>query len=89
MFYYKIEEDGAVMGYVESQSAVIFPTYFAIDKEEYDVNVARQQEQEEIAELNERRAFLLEQKKTETDELNILLIERELKEINEYFASKE
>lgn len=89
MFYYRIEEDGAVLGYAESQTAINFPTYFAIDEEEYKTITGRLQEQETIAELNERRAFLLEQKKTETDELNILLIERELKEINEYFESKE
>lgn len=59
--------------------------YIELTKEQYEQEL----EMIRVAALNERRAELLEQQQTETDELNLLLIQRELKQIDDYFAGKE
>ena len=85
MFYYKVVEDNQIVGYAQLTEECLFETHISITEDEFNQETRKN----EIAALNERRAQLLEEQKTETDELNILLIERELKEINEYLASKE
>ena len=81
MYFYIFNETN----YMSSSSPIVSDKHREITEDEFNQETRKN----EIAVLNERRAQLLEKQKTETDELNILLIERELKEINEYFASKE
>lgn len=59
--------------------------YVTLTKEEYE----QEMETLKISALNERRAQLIEEQKTETDVLNLLLIQRELEDINAYFEGKE
>ena len=81
MYFYIFNETN----YMSSSSPIVSDKHREITEDEFN----QEMERIEIVALNERRTQLLEEQKTETDELNILLIERELKEINEYFASKE
>lgn len=83
MIYFKNVETGTI-----GQGADFPPVskdYIELTAEQYE----QEMEVIRIASLNKRRAELLEQQQTETDGLNLLLIQRELDGINAYFAGKE
>lgn len=82
MFYFKNTENKTVgMG----TSMPNGDNYIALTKEQYNIELELLQ----MSILNERRAQLLEEQQTETDTLNLLLIQRELEDINAYFEGKE
>lgn len=85
MFYYKVVEDNQIVGYAKLTEECLFETHIPITEDEFNQETRKN----EIAALNERRAQLLEEQKTETDELNLLLIKRELEDINAYLEGKE
>lgn len=85
MFYYKVVEDNQIVGYAQLTEECLFETHIPITEDEFNQETRKN----EIAALNERRAQLLEEQKTETDELNLLLIKRELDDINAYLEGKE
>lgn len=46
--YYKIEDDGIVIGYTTLSNPLDIPNYIPITKEEYELNVPQEQEEESI-----------------------------------------
>lgn len=82
MIYFRNIETGTIgMG----TSVPLGDEYTVLTKDMYDDAVAELKRQEAI----QRQVELLEQRATETDELQLLLIQKELDEISDYWDSLE
>lgn len=82
MIYFKNRETETIG---VGTSLPIGDEYIVLTKEMYDEAVAALKRQDAV----QRQAELLQQRAIETDELQLLLIQRELDELSEYWESLE